>query len=153
MNPQQPSAQSKPLRGNYVLLRADTLRLLLPQDEVGSALYLDEPPQASGMPGVFERNTEGGAQVVLALSKGMRPLTEYPGDRFVLTPMTTAQGELGFGWNEVTVLIDAHLHAQPLPTALVETASPLREFVEIDGHVVFCCNAARLADFAMSAEA
>lgn len=30
------------MKGNYVMLRAGTLRLVLPQEEVGAARYLDE---------------------------------------------------------------------------------------------------------------
>ena len=39
-----------PLRGNFVLLRADGLQLLLPQQEVGAAQYLDARPRESSLP-------------------------------------------------------------------------------------------------------
>jgi hypothetical protein len=63
-----------------VVLRADTLRLLLPQADVGAASYLDQLPQA--IPGVFRRGGAAGEQAVVALSSQMRPLRQYPKDRF-----------------------------------------------------------------------
>ena len=150
------SDRSHELHGNHVLLRADTLRLLLPQDEVGAALYLDAVPQPSGVPGVFEHHGAGvdqGGQPLVALSKRMLPLDKYPQDRFVVTTIATPLGDVGFGWSEVSVLIDQRLHTHPVPAALTTPDSPLRTFVEIDDQVVFCCSAAQLADFALSSGA
>ena len=42
------------LRGNFVLLRADTLRLLLPQHEVGAAEYIEGAPGPGSAGGLFE---------------------------------------------------------------------------------------------------
>jgi len=138
------------LRGNFVVLRADTLRLLLPQADVGAASYLDQLPQATDLPGVFRRGGAAGEQAVVALSSQMRPLPQYPKDRFLVTPVVTPQGEFGFGWSEVQVLIDARLKPQALPAALAASNGPLKEFVEIEDQVVFCCDAARLADYALA---
>jgi hypothetical protein len=80
----------------------------------------------------------------------MRPLPQYPKDRFLVTPVVTPQGEFGFGWSEVQVLIDARLKPQALPAALAASNGPLKEFVEIEDQVVFCCDAARLADYALA---
>ena len=155
MNPLNTQPGGRELRGNFVLLRADTLRILLPQSEVGNAEYLDAVPQASEVPGIFEyRGARGseGAQALLALSAAMLPMQAYPQDRFVVTPIATPQGAVGFGWNEVSVLIDARLQAQTLPAAMLADDAPLREFVEIDDKVVFCCDAARLADYVHALE-
>lgn len=141
------------LRGNFVLLRADKLRLLLPQADVGAASYLDQVPQATDMPGVFMHSGEAGEQMVVALSSRMVPLQAYPQDRFLVTPVATPQGEFGFGWSEVQVLIDARLKPQAVPAALAWSHGPLQEFVEIDDQVVFCCDAARLADYALAPRA
>ena len=144
------ASTARELRGNFVMLRADALRLLLPQRDVGAALYLDQPPQATEMAGIFEHHGEAGEQAVLALSAQMLPLADYPTDRFLVTPINTSVGEVGFGWNEVAVLIDVNLQVQALPAALVNAQAPLQEFVEIDGQVVFCCDSERLADYALA---
>ena len=71
-------------------------------------------------------------------------------DRFLVTPINTSVGEVGFGWSEVSVLIDVNLQVHPLPAALVNAKAPLREFVEIAGQVVFCCDSERMADYALA---
>src|SRR5690349_4547840 len=73
---------SEPLRGNFVLLRADKLRLLLPQDHVGEASYLEEPPEPTELPGVFMRSGEAGEDLIVAMSSRMKPLQSFPPDRF-----------------------------------------------------------------------
>ena len=150
MTPMTGATTARALRGNFVLLRADTLRLLLPQGDVGAAAYLDQVPQATDIPGLFEHSGEAGVQAVLALSAHMVPMAQYPKDRFFVTPITTALGDIGFGWSDVTVLIDAQLQPQPLPTSLVVADAALTEFVEIDGHVVFCCDAQRMSEYALA---
>ena len=145
-----PAAEATERRGNFVLLRADTLRLLLPQSDVGAATYLDQAPQATELAGLFEHHGEAGEQAVLALSSRMVPLEQYPSDRFLVTPIATAMGDIGFCWSEVSVLIDARLQPKPLPTALAAPGAPLQEFVEIGDDVVFCCSAERLAEFALA---
>ena len=44
---------NSPLRGNFVMLRAGSLRLLLRKEEVGAARYLGVRPEPSGEPGLF----------------------------------------------------------------------------------------------------
>jgi hypothetical protein len=143
--PMTNATASRELRGNYVLLRADALRLLLPQAEVGAATYLEQAPQPTELAGFFQYANEAGEQPVMALSVEMLPLAAFPADRFFVTAIETPMGEIGFGWSEVSVLIDTTLQAQPLPDALLTEHTPVREFVEIDGHVAFCCDRGQLA--------
>jgi hypothetical protein len=147
------SPRARELRGNFVLLRADTLRLLLPQADVGRATYLDAAPRPTELSGFFEHRGEDGEQPVIALSAEMQPLVQFPADRFFVTAIATQAGEIGFGWSEVSVLLDATLQAEPVPAALLTEHTPLREFVEIDGRVVFCCDSARMADYAFQTPA
>jgi hypothetical protein len=147
-SPTAPTARE--LRGNFVLLRADTLRLLLPQHDVGAATHLDAAPRPTDLAGFFEHGDEAAAQPVVALSSDMLPLAQFPPDRFFVTSIATPLGEIGFGWSEVSVLLDARLQAQPLPAALFNAQTALREFVEIDGRVVFCCDSTRMADHAFA---
>jgi hypothetical protein len=144
------TATTGTLRGNFVLLRADKLRLLLPQEQVGEASYLEEPPEPTELPGVFLRASEAGDDLIVALSSRMRPMQSFPQDRFFITKISAPQGEVAFGWSDVQVLIDAELRAQRLPAPLDWEHGPLRSFVEIDGEVVFCCDAQRLTDSAFT---
>jgi hypothetical protein len=129
-------AAARALRGNFVIVRADRLRLLLPQDGVGAAAYRDP----------------GGAQEqpVLALSEHMRLLPDCPQDRFLVTPIRTPVGEIAFAWTAVKVLIDAQLDARALPATLVSQRAPLKEFVEVDGEVAFCCDEKSIAEYALA---
>jgi|GEM_PF-1532959 len=142
------SPAARELRGSFVLLRADALWLLLPREAVSAAAHLDAAPRATELAGFFEFGDPASARPVVALSSEMRLLTQFPADRFFVTPIATPFGEVGFGWNEVSVLIDARLQVQALPATLLTERTPVREFVEIDGKVVFCCDGTRLADHA-----
>ena len=140
------------LRGNLVLLRADTLRLLLPQSEVGAARHLDATPLPGEQPGLFEHRGAEGNQTLMALSGAMRPLHSYPASRFVITPIRSTHGVVLFAWDEVSILIDAHLQARPVPAGLVSRNSAVQHFVELGDKIAFCCNAQGLTDFALQME-
>jgi hypothetical protein len=142
------------LRGNFVLLKADRLQLLLPQQDVGAAEYLDTAPRDSGQPGLFELDSkeEGGAtRFLAALSTQMNLLPQYPKGRFLLTSFE-AQGGMLMCWNEVKVLIDADLQPQRLPEGVLSPDAPLREYVEFGDELVFCCTAQRLLEHAFAAK-
>ena len=128
------------LDGNFVMVRADTLRLLLPQQDVGAARHLEA------------RSGSGGR--VVALSAAMEPLAALPADRFVLTHLHAgdAAHDLSFAWNEVRVLIDARLRWHPLPAAMRVTGAPFEGYVEEDGEVLLCTTAAHVVAAATAAE-
>jgi hypothetical protein len=141
------------LRGNFVLLKADGLQLLLPQQDVGAAEYLDSAPRDSGQPGLFELDSpeEGGAtRFVAALSANMDLLPEYPQGRFLLTSFE-AQGGMLMCWNEVKVLIDTELHPQRMPDSMLPPDAPVREYVEMGDSLAFVCSAERLLEHAFEA--
>ena len=143
---------SSALRGNLVLLRANTLRLLLPLSEVGAARHLDATPLPSDQPGLFEHRGAEGTQTLIALSDAMRPLLTYPALRFVITPIQSAYGVMLFSWDEVSVLIDADLQARPVPAGLISRERAVQHFVELGERIAFCCTAQRLTDFALQTE-
>jgi hypothetical protein len=128
-------------RGNFVLLRADSLRLLLPAHEVGAAEYIDHELRPAGEPGFFEYGDAGDARRVVALSARMRPLQVFPEDRFVLASLNTGERPLAFAWNEVQVLIDADFERHPLPAAMQVPGAPVQAYVERDGELVLCATA------------
>lgn len=129
------------LRGNFVMLRADSLRLLLPQDQVGPAEHI------SGLD-VHGRATD--ERVLMALSSRLRPLAEPPPDRFLTTTLGDDAVGIDWCWSEVDVLIDVQLQPQALPAALVAPYTPVSEYVDYKGHIAFLCSAQKLCDFALS---
>jgi hypothetical protein len=148
-----PTQTSPTQRGNFVLLKADSLSLLLPQQEVGAAIYLEGQPRDSGQSGVFELDpaVEGGAtRFVAALSGKMELLPSFPEGRFLMTSFD-AQGGMLMCWNEVKVLIDVELQPKPLPAAMLPEGAPLREYVEFGDELAFCCSAEGLLEHAFAA--
>jgi hypothetical protein len=140
------------IRGNFVMVRADELRLLLPQQDVGVAEYLEGEPLASGEEGVFQHGEGESARAVVALSRRLRPLARFPRERFLMTRLRLPDLELSLAWNEVRVLIDATLAWQPLPPALRLPGAPIDGFVEHEGELLLCSDAERLLAFAVPVE-
>lgn len=140
------------LKGNFVVLRAGNLQLVLPQADVGAAQYLADRPRGSAAAGMFELpgDADSAPRRVVALSAQMTPLPQLPDDRFLMTSFE-AQAGVALCWDEVKVLIDVELQPQPLPAVMLPPDAPLTEFVEIDGEMVFCCTGARLLAHAFAA--
>ena len=141
------------VRGNFVMLRADDLRLLLAQEEVGAAQYIHGLAQVTTDAGVFSlgdaADAEGSLQLV-ALSAQLQPLVQFPADRFLQTPLGAAAGGLCFAWNEVRVLIGIELQVTPMPDALRASGGPIEAYALVDGAVVLCTTAEQLVDFAFA---
>lgn len=137
------------LRGNFVLLRADTLRLVLPQDDVKSTDYLQQRPvEFDAETGLLHIPEAADGAVYAAVSPEMRLLHACPEDRFVSTSL---QGlEVRWCWSEVRVLINTELHPEPLPPVLLAPLSPLREIVAIGDEWAFMCTADILQQFALA---
>lgn len=138
------------IRGNFVLLRADSLRLLLPQQDVGAAAYVEHEPRATEQPGMYEHGEGDDLRLVVALSDRMRPLARFPVDRFVLASLEADDAGLSFAWNEVQVLIDAEFERHELPTALRVPGAPIDAYMERDGEVVLCTTAERVLAYALA---
>jgi len=137
-------------RGNYVLLRADTLRLLLPQDEVGAVEYLEARPRPCAQAGLFDLPQGDGVRSVAALSHQMTLLPTFPDDRFLVTPLAGAGDGIVWSWNEVKVLFDVTLQPQMLPAVLRGPNMPVDEYVEADDGIAYLCSAQRLRAFALA---
>lgn len=135
-----------PLKGNFVLLKAGTLQLLLPQGDVGAAQYLPtDPLQPSDQPGLFElpASDSGDAMYVAALSPQMGLLPALPPGRFLMTSFFPQTG-IAMCWDEVRVLIDTEISPRSLPTVMVSAYSPLTAYVAFGDEIAFCCTAERL---------
>lgn len=138
------------IQGNFVLLRADTLRLLLPQQDVGAAEYVEHAPRPTAQTGVYEHGEGEGLRRVVALSGRMRPLAGFPEDRFVFAGLRDDRHQLAFAWNEIQVLIDADFEFHELPEAMRVPDAPIQGYVERDGEVVLCTTAERVLAYAAS---
>ena len=133
-------------RGNFVVLRAGTLRLLLPHEEVGAAEYLGEAPGGAAPGGIFELDVLGERRAVVALSEQLRPLERFPAGRFVLARLHG--GEASFAWDEVRVLIDAAVDPRPLPPAMRSDRGPIDGYVQLGAELLLCATAARVLAYA-----
>ena len=123
------------MRGNFVLLRAGTLRIVVPQAQVGGASYLDERPD----PLQFA-----------ALSDDMTLLPECPAERFIAAPFSGDNDGVMWCWDELRVLIDTELHPIAVPESIRTSGTPVDGYVEIDGEPAFVCDAARLCAYAFA---
>ncbi len=144
-----PDTTSTLLKGTFVLLRADTLRLLLPQDDVGATDHIELAPQPTDQSGIFVHGEGDAAQPVVALSAKMRPLAVFPSDRFLLTSLVTSSGDVAMVWNEVRVLLAAELKLQALPAAMQAPDAPINSYVDLDGELALFTSAERVMAFAL----
>lgn len=144
------SASLPAASGNFVVLRADALRLLLPQEDVGVAHYLEGEPPAAGEAGLFRQGEGEAARTVLALSEQLRPLQRFPRERFLLTRLHAGDDELVLAWNEVRVLIGVQFARQPLPPAMRLPGAPIDGYVDQDGELLLCSSAARVLAYALA---
>lgn len=140
---------SPALSGHYVMLRAGTLRLLLPQYEVGAAEYLGAALEPGDEPGLLRQADGQSARRFAALSEQMTLLPNCPSDRFVATALGEDSDGVAWCWNEVQVLIDVELQARPLPAVLLAPHTPVEQYVEHAGEIVYLCSARRLREFAL----
>jgi hypothetical protein len=138
-------ATSSSMRGNFVLLRADSLRLLLPQQDVISTEYIESAPSTTSEPGVFTHAEDAGMQrKVLAFSGEMHAMTTFPSDRILLTQLADDQHDISFAWNEVRVLIDTELERHVLPAVTQGRTAMVDSYLDLDGELVFVSSAQQL---------
>lgn len=139
------------MRGDFVLLRADGLRLLLPQREVVSTEYRDRAPAATAQAGIFAlEDAHGMPQPVAALSDRMALMDPFPQDRFVLTRFAVPGQATALAWNDVRVLIDTELEFHALPAVMQDGAGLVDAYVEIDHELAFCTTAQRMLPEALA---
>jgi hypothetical protein len=138
-------------RGNYVLLSADSLRLLLPQSEVGASEYLEGTLEASNEPGLLQQSGTTNARRFVALSAQMTPLSDCPPDRFLVVTLDHENDHLGWCWKEQRVLIDVELQPKPIPSVLLAPDTPVSHYVDLDGKPAYLCSAQQVRAFAFAA--
>jgi hypothetical protein len=140
------NTRSEILRGNYVLLRAGALRLVLPQADVAAASHLERTPGPGEIPGLL---TCGGGGVYAALSQDMTLLVACPVGRFIAAEFPAAAPGLLWCWDELQVLIDVQLQPVALPDSLLAAQTPVRSWVELDDEPAFLCSAHSVCDYTL----
>ncbi|HVZ46059.1 MAG TPA: hypothetical protein VHA82_19785 [Ramlibacter sp.] len=125
-----------PLHGDFVLLRAGRLALVVPQREVGEARHLGTCPARGD--GRFA-----------ALSEAMTLMRACPPGRFVAAAFAGDDTGVLWCWDELRVLIGARLQAKEIPGMLLAANAPVARYVELDGDVAYLCCARDIARFAM----
>ena len=141
------------LRGDHVLLRADTLALLVPHAQVGTLAHLAETPRPIGTrPGRFAATIAGAQRVCAALSPQLRLLSPWPHDRDVVAPLLPSDAvdgsdPIAWCWNDVRVLPSLNVVRRTLPPALYWPGMPVEHYVVLDGAPVFVADARRVLQF------
>lgn len=138
-------------RGNYVLLSADTLHILLPQHEVGAVTYLEAKLTASDVPGVLQLAEENNLHRFAALSKRMTLLSENPPNRFLIASLQGDDANFAWCWNDLKVLTDVELQLHPIPPVLLSASTPVKYYVELKDTLAYLCSSAQLRKFSLGA--
>jgi hypothetical protein len=131
-------------------VRVDALMLLVPLQGLGVAFYLDEDPAPTHVPGLFSIGAAEQRRLVVAPSRALRPLSVYPSERFVMTPVLFDGNEIFVAWSEVKVLINARLPLRTLPPLLADPEALFDGYVMFDGRPAFSSTARQLVDFIFS---
>jgi hypothetical protein len=136
------------LRGNYVLLTADTLSLLLPQHEVGNADYLDGELEAADEHGLFKVHNSVYNRRYAALSAQMTLLPNFPPERFLATTIGDHNMDIFWCWNELRIMIGVDLQLKSIPKVLLSPRTPVNQYVEFEDKLAYLCSAKQLCEFA-----
>jgi hypothetical protein len=138
------------IRGNFVLLTADTLHLLLPQHEVGAVQYLDGELETAEQAGLLKRRGTESSSRFAALSPQMTLLPDCPPGRFLAATLGDGSDGLGWCWSDLKCLVDVELHPKAIPAVLLAHDAPVKQYVELDGKLAFLCNAQQVCAFALA---
>ncbi len=143
------------LTGHHVLLRSGSLRLLLPQADVGAAEYRECEPTVTSQPGVFQLVVGGAARPAIYPSERLRPQERIEAPRFVLTQLQAAGAEeLWFAWDEVRVFMNPGFLTTELPPALQGmSAMPFHHYVELQDDILLCTNAEKVVTYLCAGQA
>lgn len=149
--PAVPSAPTKKtLSGNHVLVRADNLRLLLPQQDVVSTDYLQGRPELmDAQTNLLHVPDATDGAVYVSMDENMRLMPKAPEDRFVTTSL---QGvEVRWCWTEVRVILGEDIDTWTLPPVLLSPYTPVREIAAIGSEWVYACSAEVLQQYVLAA--
>lgn len=130
------------VKGDFVFLRADGLKLLFPLDDVAHTAYLGKetntPIGSSHL--VMDTAKENDITNDLAISETLQLLPELPKDRFILVQMKGIDVRLC--WSEMSIMTNRQLTVEWIPLQFLQEGAPLRALVMIDEQPVFFCDTA-----------
>lgn len=137
------------LRGDFVFLRADGLRLLMPLHDIVQMSYFEDAEAAQAFHHLSQGTTfeivtqqheeqqDGLGNV--AVSQDLKLLPSLPDDRYILTQMAGAY--VRFAWAEMAILTDQTLPAEPIPAQFLQDSCPLTALVSFAEQPAFFCRA------------
>ncbi len=141
------------LQGDYVLLRADNLNLLVSQETLTDIHYLHDRRMIASqcithpqqLMRIIADAESSQTPTFTALSASLTLLPEIPQSRFVATEHSMAPG-VQWCWNDVRLLNKVSLPLSSIPMLLKTDISPVQAVVTLDNaeHVFFCQFAAIL---------
>lgn len=129
---------------NWVLLIAGSMRLLLPQRDVGEVEYLEGRLCESGQPGVLRECASDSPRRYVALAEDFQPLAYCPDNRFLATRIGAPGDELRWCWEELKVLVSPMIDRRPIPPVLLTPRSPFSHYVQLDGGLAYQCTGEQL---------
>lgn len=139
MTVQSTTTQSQHIKGDYVLVRADALRLLFPLAEVVNTSYLEAGRYSLNSTEDLQALDDPNAKpVYMAISAKMELLPEISDKRFIMTRFVDAN--IFWCWNEMVILTDLNLPIQSIPANFLQAHTPLKDIVMIDDKPVFVCH-------------
>lgn len=140
---------SERLQGDYVLLRADTVRLLLPQTQLLDIVHLQnrattsahcitQPAELITVADGVEASTQHFQYATLSDELALLP--DVPVNRFVVTTHQQT-GAVYWCWSEVQLLNNLSLMSQLLPPIVRTELTPFQGIVTLaDGKQAFTCS-------------
>lgn len=147
--------QQKTITGDFVLLSADNTKILLPQEHVGTATYLEQNTQwqqSTDYPGVFLTDAVIG-KYFIALSDTLKPIQTHIDNRFIAVPLEFTNQSFLWCWSSVQILMNTSFTLHEITNTLLAEKTPTTQFIEHDNDIVFVCHANRLVDYALSEDA
>jgi hypothetical protein len=136
------SHSPRTIRGDHVLLRIGSLRLLLPQEEVGAAVHVEQHAEEGS---ATSRSNLG----FISLDEELRPLPMLPADRFIAVTIGNHE-DVAWCWDGIELLPNMEIQVRELPAALRAPYTPVEAFAVVKGEIVFLCHSERLRRYALN---
>ncbi len=142
------------LRGDYVLLRTDSLYLLAPQKNMASIKHLKDKDTAnlhclSDSAQLLSAINDNDNQqpVFAALSDKLALTNSIPRNRYVVTTHKKT-ADIRWCWSEVQLLSNVDMPLTPMPALLCLALTPISAIVTLaNGEQAFVCNFEHLLDY------
>ena len=126
--------------GRYAVLVMDSLRLLIPQNQV-QTLEPGFDVQHTDTGGMGWITVAGARLPVYCLSEDLKPLRKVPASRLIFVLLDSGAGLFGVLCDEVTMFEQVAPEITPLPACMVGPDMPLRGLM-LHGEQVLCVGSA-----------